>query len=234
MAETRAPSKRAVVTGGAGLIGQAIIRRLLDEGWEAASLDLVPARLGRSILCDLTDEAAIGRAFAELGWDRLDLLVNNGGRVADMRMSLADAPTGRWHAIVGSHLTGAFLVSRAALPQLTDGSTIVMIASTRALMSEGDDFAYAAAKGGLISLAQALSVQLGPRIRVNTIAPGWIASDHDPTLRDEDHAQHPAGRVGRGDDIAGAVLYLAGAGFVTGQTLTVDGGMTRKMIYLEA
>ena len=223
--------RRAIVTGGAGLIGQAIIRRLHDDGWEAASFDLAPAATGRSVICDIADEAAVARGFDELGWDGLDLLVNNGGRVADMRLQLADAASETWQAIVGSHLTGAFLMSRAALPRLRDGGTILMIASTRAAMSEGDDFAYAAAKGGLISLARALAVQLGPKIRVNAIAPGWISDGTG--LSAADHAQHPAGRVGRGDDIANAVLYLADAGFVTGQVLTVDGGMTAKMIYLE-
>lgn len=222
--------RRAIVTGGAGLIGQAIIRRLHDEGWEAASFDLAPAATGRSVICDIADEAAVARGFDELGWDGLDLLVNNGGRVADMRLQLADAASETWQAIVGSHLTGAFLMSRAALPRLRDGGAILMIASTRAAMSEGDDFAYAAAKGALISLARALAVQLGPKIRVNAVAPGWISDGTG--LRAADHAQHPAGRVGRGDDIADAVLYLADAGFVTGQVLTVDGGMTAKMIYL--
>ncbi len=80
-------------------------------------------------------------------------------------------------------------------------------------------------------LAQALAVQLGPKVRVNTIAPGWITNDTN--LRTEDEAQHPVGRVGRPKDIADAVLYLASAGFVTGQTLVVDGGMTKKMIYVE-
>ncbi len=83
----------------------------------------------------------------------------------------------------------------------------------------------------MVALTHALAVSLGPRIRVNAVAPGWISGDAG--LSPEDHGQHPAGRVGRAEDIAGAVLYLAGAGFVTGQVLTVDGGMTRKMIYVE-
>lgn len=106
-----------------------------------------------------------------------------------------------------------------------------MMASTRAMMSEGGDFAYAAAKGGMVGLTQALAVQLGPRVRVNAIAPGWITDADD--LRPEDHRQHPAGRVGRPQDIVDAVLYLAQAGFVTGEVLTIDGGMTRKMIYAD-
>jgi NAD(P)-dependent dehydrogenase (short-subunit alcohol dehydrogenase family) len=223
--------KRAIVTGGAGLIGQAICARLETDGWEAASFDLKPGAVGRHVPCDLSSEASILAAYSKLGWDSLDLLVNNGGQVADMRMSLAGATLEGWSGVVGSHLTGAFLMSRAALPLMKEGGSIIMMASTRALMSEGDDFAYAAAKGGMLGLAQALAVHLGPKVRVNAIAPGWITSD--TTLSEEDNRQHPAGRVGRPADIADAVVYLASAGFVTGQTLVVDGGMTRKMIYAD-
>ena len=223
--------QRAIVTGGAGLIGQAICRRLLEDGWEVASFDLKQGEKGRHVHCDLSSEASIRKAFEELGWDSLGLLVNNGGQVADMKMKLEAATLEKWNGIVGSHLTGAFLMSRSALPLMRDGASIIMMASTRALMSEGVDFAYAAAKGGMVSLAQALAVQLGPKVRVNVIAPGWITDATD--LSEEDNAQHPVGRVGRPEDIAQAVVYLASAGFVTGQTLTVDGGMTKKMIYAD-
>ena len=97
-------------------------------------------------------------------------------------------------------------------------------------MSEPQSEAYAATKGGLLALTHALAVSLGPEIRANAIAPGWIDTSGSD-LREADHAQHPAGRVGCPGDIAEAVLYLADAGFVTGETLVIDGGMTRKMIY---
>ena len=103
--------------------------------------------------------------------------------------------------------------------------------STRAFMSEPDTEAYAASKGAMVALTHAMAISLGPKIRVNAVAPGWISDGRG--LSEEDNAQHPVGRVGRPDDIAGAVLYLAEAGFVTGQVLTVDGGMTKKMIYAE-
>lgn len=222
--------KRAIVTGGAGLIGQELCSCLLEHGWEVAAFDLQAGQVGQQIYCDLSSEASIAEAFRTLGWDRLDLLVNNGGQVANIRMALGKATLAEWNAILSSHLTGAFLMTRTALPLLRDGSSIIMMASTRALMSEGDDFAYAAAKGGMIALAQGLAVQLGPKIRVNAIAPGWITDAAD--LRDEDHRQHPAGRVGRPADIVQAVLYLASTGFVTGQLLVVDGGMTKKMLYV--
>ncbi len=223
--------KRAIVTGGSGLIGQAICAHLLNDGWEVASFDLKEGKLGEQIYCDLSSAASVGEAFQKLGWDGLDLLVNNGGLVFNTFMQFDDATLERWNNTIGSHLTGAFLMSRAAQPLLRDGGSIIMMASTRALMSEGVDFAYAAAKGGMLAFAQALAIQLGPQIRVNTIAPGWITNETD--LREEDEAQHPVGRVGRPQDIAEAVLYLASAGFVTGQTLVVDGGMTKKMIYVD-
>ena len=136
-----------------------------------------------------------------------------------------------WRKTIDSHLTGAFLMSRAAIPLLNEGGAIVNMISTRAFMSEPHTEAYAASKGALFALTHALAISEGPRIRVNAIAPGWISDGED--LRPVDHEQHPVGRVGRAEDIAGAVLYLAEAGFVTGQVLTVDGGMTRKMIYAD-
>ena len=226
---------RAIVTGGSGLIGGVICSRLAAEGWEVTNFDLQPPKAAaagvRHIACDLGDEVSVISAFAALGWDSLDLLVSNGGRTGPLTLRLGQATLDDWRAMIDSHLTGAFLMCRAALPLLTEGASIVTMASTRAVMSEGTDFAYAAAKGGIVGLTQALAVQLGPRVRVNAIAPGWISGAGD--LRPIDHAQHPAGRVGRPEDITEAVLYLAGAGFVTGQVLTVDGGMTRKMIYEE-
>jgi NAD(P)-dependent dehydrogenase (short-subunit alcohol dehydrogenase family) len=109
---------------------------------------------------------------------------------------------------------------------------IVNIASTRALQSEPNTEAYSASKGGLIALTHALAMSLGPRVRVNCVSPGWIA--HQPVRR-KDHAQHPVGRVGHDEDVAGMVAYLLSdtAGFVTAQNFVVDGGMTRKMIYVD-
>jgi len=224
--------KRAIVTGGAGLIGTGICQSLISEGWQVASFDLKPGSSGATdIICDISSETAIDEAFAQLGWSGLDLLVNNGGQVPSLRFELETTSMDDWRTAIDSYLTATFLTSRKACPLMPEGASIVNMASTRAFMSEPGDFVYAAAKGGIISLTQALAVALGPKIRVNAIAPGWISGDTD--LSETDHAQHPVGRVGRPDDIAQAVLYLAGAGFVTGQVLTIDGGMTRKMIYAE-
>ncbi|HRK18425.1 MAG TPA: SDR family oxidoreductase [Hyphomicrobiaceae bacterium] len=224
--------KYAIVTGGSGLIGSEICARLIRDGWRVANFDVRPGSPGATyIAADIGDPDIVDAGFAELGWDRIDLLVNNGGRTPSNSMTLVDATFADWRTVLDSYLTSTFLMSRRASQLMPDGAAIVNIASTRALMSEGGDFMYAAAKGGIVALTQALAIHLGPKVRVNAIAPGWISGKTD--LRPADHDQHPVGRVGRPTDIADAVMYLAGAGFVTGQTLVVDGGMTKKMMYVE-
>ncbi|KAA3512269.1 SDR family oxidoreductase [Agrobacterium rosae] len=224
--------KRAIVTGGAGLIGTGIIETLLEDGWTVASFDIKESKTkARHIHCDVGDEASVAEAFTQLGWDGLELLVNNAGIAGPNNGPIHELSLADWRKVTDSHLTGAFLMTRSAVPLMGEGASIVNMASTRAYMSEPETEAYAASKGGLVALTHALAVSLGPKIRVNAIAPGWITNETD--LRKEDHEQHPVGRVGRPKDIAGAVVYLASAGFMTGQVLVLDGGMTKKMIYEE-
>lgn len=226
---------RAIITGGAGLIGTGICQLLVEAGWDVASFDMKDTAQDLQdqgvthVFCDVGDEASVAGAFAELGWDSLDLLVNNAGIAGPVNGPIEALSLEDWRRVTDSHLTAAFLMTRSAVPLMREGASIINMASTRAFMSEPQTEAYAASKGGLVALTHALSISLGPKIRVNAIAPGWISGDE--TLRPEDHAQHPVGRVGRPQDIAEAVLYLAGAGFMTGEVLTLDGGMTRKMIY---
>jgi NAD(P)-dependent dehydrogenase (short-subunit alcohol dehydrogenase family) len=137
--------------------------------------------------------------------------------------------------VIATNLTATFLLVRAAEPLLRAArGSVVTIASTRAHMSEPDTESYAASKGGLLALTHALAVSLGPEVRANVVSPGWI-DVRGEALRPEDHAQHPAGRVGRTEDVAAMVAWLVGpeSGFVTGAEFVVDGGMTRKMIYAE-
>lgn len=222
--------KRAIVTGGAGLIGAGIIEALARDGWTVASFDLEEGESdAQHVHCDVGDETSVLGAFQELGWDGLDLLVNNAGIASPTNGPIHELSLADWRKVTDSHLTGAFLMTRSAVPLMSKGASIVNMVSTRAFMSEPETEAYAASKGGLVALTHALAVSLGPDIRVNAIAPGWITNDTD--LRDKDNEQHPVGRVGNPGDIADAVAYLAKAGFVTGQVLVVDGGMTKKMIY---
>jgi NAD(P)-dependent dehydrogenase (short-subunit alcohol dehydrogenase family) len=148
--------------------------------------------------------------------------------------------------VLDTNLTGPFLVSKHAVPHLRrapGGGSIINIASTRALQSEPNTEAYVASKGGLVALSHALAISLGPAVRVNCVSPGWIETSafaprgerKQAELRDRDHAQHPVGRVGSPEDVAALCEYLASAeaGFITGQNHVIDGGMTRKMIYIE-
>ncbi len=142
-----------------------------------------------------------------------------------------------WQRVLNVNLTAAFVLARAAEKPLRKAKgSIVTIASTRALMSEPDTESYSASKGGLVALTHALSVSLAPDVRVNCISPGWIETGDYSNLRKKDHLQHPAGRVGKPDDIAQLAAVLLDrekSGFISGANFIVDGGMTRKMIYEE-
>ncbi len=254
--------KSALVTGGGHGIGRAVARRLLADGWSVAVAEIDRkagrdaeaelAALGPCVVlsADVSREddvrAAVEAARARFG--RLDGLVNNAGIARAKNARLEELDLADWNRVIGVNLTGAYLCAKHAAKHLraTRGA-IVNIASTRALMSEPDTEAYAASKGGMVALTHALAMSLAPEVRVNCISPGWIDTNWIDTggekkpgrrkparLSAADHAQHPAGRVGQPDDIAEAVLYLLGgkAGFVTGANLVVDGGMTRKMIYV--
>ena len=249
-------NKYALVTGGGQGIGRAVAEAFAGRGYSVVILEQ-DGEAGREALCDLeraggeglflpidvSDEAAVAAAMADLGRRGVSLavLVNNAGI---SRPTPLEAPIADWDRVIAVNLRGPYLVAKYVLPLMASGSVIINIASTRAYMSEPDWHAYAAAKGGLVALTHSLAVSLGGRgIRANCICPGWIDTTgwkkggrRQPVdLRPIDHSQHPAGRVGKPEDIAAACLFLASAdaGFITGASLIVDGGMTRKMIYAE-
>jgi NAD(P)-dependent dehydrogenase (short-subunit alcohol dehydrogenase family) len=227
----------ALVTGGARGIGRAVAARLERDGWRVVVADREAAgdMPGRFVQADVADEAAVralvdGIAGAE---GRLDALVCNAGFM--IRKPIRELSLGEWNAVLGTNLTSAFLLAKAAEAMLRAArGAIVTIASTRAHQSEPDTESYSASKGGLLALTHALAVSLGPEVRANCVSPGWIDTRGE-VLRPEDHAQHPAGRVGRPEDVAALVAWLVGteSGFVTGAEFLTDGGMTRKMIYAE-
>jgi NAD(P)-dependent dehydrogenase (short-subunit alcohol dehydrogenase family) len=254
----RLEGRVALVTGAGAGIGRAIAARFLDDGARVMIVDVdqdagVDARdelAARGPVAfepaDLADEAAIiAVVAATIAWGgALDILVNNAAIVPERRMPLAELDRATWQRSLDVNLTAPILLTRESAPQLRSRSgSVVNITSTRASMSEPDTLPYSASKGGLSALTHALAIGLGPEIRVNAIAPGWVATDawkprdqrHEPKLSARDHAQHPVGRVGRPEDIAALASWLASdeAGFVTGQIFTSDGGMTRKMIYEE-
>lgn len=228
-----ARSRTALVTGAARGIGAAIAARLAADGWRVLAADRDPAPApqgGLALRCDVADPEAVAAAVAAAG-DRLEGLVCNAGIM--IRKPIGALSLAEWSAVLATNLTSTFLLVRAAEALLRAASgAVVTIASTRAHMSEPDTEAYAASKGGLVALTHALSVSLGPAVRVNAISPGWIFTK-GPAPTAEDHAQHPAGRVGTVADIAALAAWLLGpdAGFVTGAEFVADGGMTRKMIY---
>jgi len=233
----------ALVTGAARGIGAAIAERLAAEQWQVVAVDSDNAALGalagrlgiRPCPADLADPDAIGRIVDGIAAreGRLDALVSNAGIM--IRKPIAELSPAEWSLVIATNLTAAFLLVRAAEPMLRAAKgAVVTIASTRARMSEPHTEAYAASKGGLVALTHALAISLGPDVRVNVVSPGWIDTQSE-ALRPEDHAQHPAGRVGRPADVASLVSWLLAAeqGFVTGSEFVLDGGMTRKMIYAE-
>ncbi len=245
----------ALVTGGGQGIGKAILRRFLENGLRVvfAEIDEEAGRetlqeyhnLGECVFvhADISDEAAVKTVVEETVacFRRLDVLINNAGIFIHkplVKVSLAE-----WNRVLAINLTGTFLCAKYSAPHLTKSKgSIVNIASTRALMSEPHTEAYAASKGGIVALTHSLALSLGPDVRVNCISPGWIdvrglkkrRAGHVSRLAERDHKQHPAGRVGNPEDIASLAAYLASseAGFITGANFVVDGGMTRKMIYV--
>ena len=229
--------KAAIVTGGAQGIGRAIARALVQRGYRVAVADLEagPREDVLFVRTDVSSEPSVRRCVRAVleRFGRLDALVNNAGIASPGNGPVEKLALREWNRRIGVNLTGPLLMAKHCAPRLRrHRGAIVNIASTRALQSGPDSEAYAAAKGGLVALTHALAMSLGPAVRVNCVSPGWIAKQ---PVRKKDHAQHPAGRVGRGEDIAEIVAYLLSdaAGFVTGQNFVVDGGMTKKMIYAD-
>jgi NAD(P)-dependent dehydrogenase (short-subunit alcohol dehydrogenase family) len=226
--------KAVLVTGGARGIGRGTASLLAARGYLVAVADLQGKAGLPFFRCDVSKEASVRGCVRAVvrEFGRLDALINNAG-LADP----ADPPVEKlslqaWNRRLAVNLTGAFLMAKHCTPHLRKAKgSIVNIASTRALQSEPNTEAYAASKGGMVALTHALAISLGPQVRVNCISPGWIAKGK---LRKKDHAQHPVGRAGRPEDIGEMVAFLISeaAGFITGQNFIVDGGMTRKMIYV--
>lgn len=241
----------AVVTGAGHGIGAAVAHRLGGSGYAVVIVDM-NADTGKAVESSLRAAgmeatfiaADVGVAAdvqktvtaVEKKYGRLDCIVNNAGFGSGRPID--EIEVAEFDRIIDVNLRAAFLFAKFGLRLLrsSGAAAIVNISSTRALMSEPGDEAYAASKAGLIGLTHALANSLGPTVRVNAVCPGWIdVSGGTQALRPGDHAQHPAGRVGKPDDIAGITAYLLSdeASFITGQAFVVDGGMTKKMIYAE-
>lgn len=244
---TRLAGRTAVVTGAAGDIGAAAARRLAAQGAEVVLADrdeegllgvAEPLRRARAIVCDQSDPEAVERLFS--GLDRVDVCFANAGygRFA----AFLDQDLESWRRHLDVNLTGTFLVCQAAARAMVRGGrggSIVINASTAAVHSTPLFGAYAASKAGVEMLARTMADELGPEgIRVNSVCPGVIETgmtgallqQSDGAMRRLVERETPVGRVGRAEDVAAAVAFLAGeeAGFVSGATILVDGGQTLR------
>jgi NAD(P)-dependent dehydrogenase (short-subunit alcohol dehydrogenase family) len=235
----------AVISGGAKNIGKGIALNFLNNGWMVGIIDVdeqalndFPAKNGVFLYPgDVSDECVVKEFYSQLKvkFGRLDVIVNNaaiGGFKNFLQLTAAE-----WRRVIDINLTGYFLMARFGTPLILENpgrGAIINISSTRALMSEPGNEAYSASKAGIIGLTHALANSLGPNVRVNAICPGWILHENE-NISQQEHQQHLTGRAGTIEDIANLVLFLADedrSGFITGQYFVVDGGMTRKMIYI--
>ena len=249
----RFENKVCVVTGGASGIGRCIAESFAKEGAAVCIID-VDETAGRDTLTrlkvygpgknhlfyygDVSEESAL-ETFVKAIKDvcgSVDYLINNA--CISRRGILSGCGAEDFNYILRIGVTAPYLLTKLLLPLFNPDAAIVNITSTRAFQSQRDTESYSAAKGGILSLTHALAVSLEGKVRVNSIAPGWIetAAYHTGEFAEHseaDRTQHPAGREGVPEDIANMALFLCDAhnGFITGQNFTVDGGMTRKMIY---
>ena len=231
-------SKKAVlITGSSGLIGEALCEKFLAEdfivyGLEHKAKNKISHPRLHALKCDLSKEQDIKRSVAKI--PRLDVVINNAARTDLTFIDFDEVTLKQWNDGLAVNLTSFFLLAKSTSPLLkkTRGS-LLNISSTRHLMSEPNTVIYSASKGGILSLTHSLAITLGPDVRVNCISPGWIADYEKEKLKKKDHDQHPAGRVGKPEDIAALAYFLSSdeATFITGSDFIVDGGMTRKMIY---
>jgi len=235
--------KTAIITGGAHGIGKGIAEKLLSKNMQVIILDnnesyikaLPENKLLFPFLCDVGNPEEVEKKIATITADfpQIDYLINNAG-ISEFK-EIKDLNIEEWNRIISVNLSSVFYMVKNILPYFSEKSAVINIASTRALMSEANTEAYSASKGGVVALTHALAISLGSKVRVNCISPGWIEVNGYDKLSQEDHLQHPAGRVGYIEDIAEAVEFLLSekAGFITGQNIVIDGGMTKKMIYVE-
>ena len=180
---------------------------------------------------DLADKATLER-FAEkviADYGRVDYLINN---AAPKSCGITNCSYEDFEYAQRVGVTAPFYLSKLFTPYFANGASIVNISSSRDRMSQAETESYTAAKGGISALTHALAVSLAGKARVNSVSPGWIDTDYT-VYEGADATQHPVGRVGNPLDIANMVLYLCSdmAGFITGENICIDGGMTRQMIY---
>jgi NAD(P)-dependent dehydrogenase (short-subunit alcohol dehydrogenase family) len=247
-------NKNIIVTGGAQGIGKIISEQLIEKGYSVSVFDIDDEALNEFksesnpeniafFQTDISDEENVHKSIqlSSEKFGNISGLINNAAILINKPIS--ELSLGEWNLVIGTNLTGAFLCAKhAALFLKKSKGSIINISSTRAFQSEPNTEAYSASKGGISALTHSLAMSLGPEIKVNCISLGWIdvsgirkkSKAKQIELSEADHLQHPAGRVGKPEDIANMVLFLLNPenDFINGQNFVIDGGMTKKMIYV--
>ena len=221
-------NKVAIVTGGAQGIGKCIAEEFKKSGAKVAIIDV---KENEYFVGDLADKTTLeifsNKVIKDFGG--VDFLINN---AAPKTCGIQNGSYEDFEYALKVGISAPFYLSKLFMPYFNHGASIVNISSSRDRMSQPETESYTAAKGGISALTHALSVSLSGKVRVNSISPGWIDTDYK-TYTGADAVQQPAGRVGNPLDIANMVLYLCSdmSGFITGENICIDGGMTRQMIY---
>ena len=227
--------KTIIITGASNGIGKALAKNLRKK-YQIINIDIIEKKMDRVKFykCDLSSKEQLLKTIEKIKKDRNKIyaLINNAAIFN--HISLEEQTIEEWEKIISVNLTAPYILSKkfASLLKESKGH-IINISSTRALMSESGTESYSASKGGISSLTHALAASLAPNVKVNSISPGWINTDvnYKPTKSDEE--QHLSGRVGTPLDIVDTVKFLLkNRGFITGENIVVDGGMTKKMIYV--